>query len=129
MASRPGAQGEGIVHFAAWMFGLAGLIGVTEWWIALIRSSFYAMNGVYLFADVRTWGWIQLGIGLIQLVACYAVFSAQPWGRWLGIGIAIVSVLAQLSFVNAAPLWAVVVIGIDIMIIYALARYGVEPMG
>jgi hypothetical protein len=110
------------------MFALAGIISITEWWVAFVRSSFYQVNGVYLFSDVRTWGWIQFGIGLIQLVACYAIFSVQPWGRWLGIAIAIVSVLAQLFFVNAAPWWALVVIAIDIMIIYALTRYGVEPM-
>src|SRR5262249_47298373 len=99
VASRPGPQGAGVVRFGAWMFALAGIISITEWWVAFVRSSFYEVNGVYLFSDVRTWGWIQFVIGLIQLVACYAIFSVQPWGRWLGIAIAIVSVLAQLFFV------------------------------
>jgi hypothetical protein len=114
--------------FAVYMLVLASLAHIVQWILALFRSTFYAPNATYLFGDLRTWGWIQLGIGLVMVVAGVAILDVQQWGRWLGIGIAIVSVLAQLFFVNASPWQALVVIGIDITIIYALARYGVEPM-
>jgi hypothetical protein len=114
--------------FAAYMLVLASLAHLAQWIIALFRSTFYVPSATYLFGDVRTWGWIQLAIGLVMVAAAVGILDVQEWGRWLGIGIAIVSVLAQLFFVNASPWQAVVVIGIDIVIIYALTRYGVEPM-
>jgi hypothetical protein len=127
MASQPEVRGTGIVLFAALMLMLAGLINVTEGIVALVSSTFYAPNATYLFSDVRTWGWIQLLIGVVLLVACFAILGGQPWGRWLGVGIAIASVVGQLFFVNAAPWWTMVVIGIDIIVIYGLTRYGVDP--
>jgi hypothetical protein len=128
MATRRETQGAGIVLFSVSMLVIASLINVLEWLIALFRSTFYTPNATFLFSDLRTWGWIQLLIGLVQLVACFGIFDARPWGRWLGIAIAILSVLGQLFFVNASPWWALTVIGIDIIIIYALSRYGVESM-
>jgi hypothetical protein len=110
------------------MLILASLSHLVEWIIAMFHSTFYAPNAVYLFSDVRTWGWIQLGICLIQFIAAVGIMDVQQWARWLGIGISIVSVLAQLFFVNASPWQAIIVIGIDIIIIYALTRYGVDPM-
>ena len=128
MASRSGRRGAGIVTFAVYMLILASLSHLVEWIIAMFRSTFYAPNAVYVVSDVRTWGWIQLGICLIQFVAAVGIFDVQEWARWLGIGVSILSVLAQLFFVNASPWQAMIVIGIDIIIIYALTRYGVEPM-
>jgi hypothetical protein len=127
MASQPEVRGTGIVLFAALMLMLAGIINVTEWFVALVSSTFYASNATYLFSDVRTWGWIQLLIGVVMLIACFAILGGQSWGRWLGVGIAIASVIGQLFFVNAAPWWTMVVIGIDIIAIYGLTRYGVDP--
>jgi hypothetical protein len=119
--------GAGIVLFAALMLMLAGVINVAAWFVTRISSTFYPPNATVLFGDVRTWGWIQLLIGAVQLVACFAILSGQPWGRWLGIGIALLSVLGQLFFVNASPWWTLVVVGIDVISIYALTRYGVAP--
>jgi hypothetical protein len=127
MESQPGMPGAMPVLFAACMLVLAGVINIAEWITAIASPGFYAPNATYVVGDVRTWGWIQLVVGLIQFVAFFAIMSAQPWGRWLGIAIAIVSVLAQLFFVNASPWWTLTVIGIDILILYALARYGVAP--
>ena len=128
MGSRSGSPGTGVVMFAVYMLVIASLAHIAQWVIALFRSTFYGSSATYLFGDLRTWGWIQLAIGLVMVVAAVAILDVQEWGRWLGIGIAIVSVLAQLFFVNASPWQSVIVIGVDIIIIYALTRYGVEPM-
>jgi hypothetical protein len=128
MATRPGTGGAGIVLFAVTMLALASIINVTEWFIALFRATFYAPNATFPVADVRTWGWIQLVIGLSQLAAWLGIYGGRSWGRWLGIGSAIISVLGQLFFINAAPWWAMVVVGIDLIIIYALTRYGIAPI-
>jgi hypothetical protein len=128
MTVRPRGHGAGIVLFAVTMLALASIINITEWIVAIFRAAFYAPNATFPFADVRTWGWIQLFIGLGQLAAWLAIYTARAWGRWLGIGSAALSVLGQSFFINASPFWALTVIGIDIIIIYALTRYGVEPL-
>jgi len=120
--------GTGVSVFALSMITLAGVIQVMEGVVAIFRSTYYTPNATYVFSDVRTWGWIQLIIGLILLAAAVGIFTSRQWGRWLGIGMAILSVLGQLFFVNASPWWSLVVIVIDTIIIYALTRYGVETI-
>jgi hypothetical protein len=127
MDMQPGMRGDVPLLFAACMLVLAGCINIMEWVIALANPSFYPPNATYVVSDARTWGWLQLFVGLVQFIAFLAIITARPWGRWLGIGIAMLSVLAQFFFVNAAPWWTLVVIGSDIIIMYALTRYGVQP--
>jgi hypothetical protein len=127
METQPEIRGAVPSLFAACMLALAAFINVAEWVTAIATSNFYPAHATYVVGDVHTWGWIQFVIGILQFVAFFAIIGARLWGRWLGIGIALLSVLAQLFFVNASPWWTVVVIGIDILVIYALARYGIEP--
>jgi hypothetical protein len=110
------------------MLALSGFINVMEWWISFVKAVFFSATSPLPFADVHMWGVIQLLIGVVELFVALAILGGRQWGRWCGIGIAMLGVVEQLFFVNAQPWWAITVIGIDILIIYALARYGVEPV-
>jgi hypothetical protein len=107
--------------FAAIMLFLSGVFNVIDGLVALSHSRLYAAGAVYVWSDLRTWGWIVLAFGIAALVAGGAVFSGQAWGRWLGIVVAGINALAHMVFLSAYPFWALLIIAIDILVIYGLA--------
>jgi len=119
-----GARASGWVGFAAIMLGLAGGWNVFDGILAISRSKVYALNATYVFSDLRTWGWIILLVGVLEVLAAFAILSGSSVGRWFGISAAGVNPIAQLMFVPAAPFWALAMFTIDMLVIYALAVYG-----
>ena len=116
--------GAGWIVFAGVMLALAGVINVIDGIVALSKSSFYVTNATYVFSDLKTWGWIALILGILQLLAAFGIASGNQLARWFGIFAAGLNAIAQLMFVPAYPFWALAIFAIDIFIIYALAVYG-----
>jgi predicted membrane metal-binding protein len=111
------------VVFAAVMLGLAGTWNVIDGILALANSKVYGVNSVYVFSDLRTWGWIVLLLGALQLFASFAVFTGSEFARWFGIVAAGLNAIAQLAFVPVYPFWALMMFSADILVIYGLAVY------
>jgi len=118
---------SGWVAFASFMLVLAGMFGIIDGLVALINDEVYLVtkDGVVAF-DFTTWGWIHLCLGIIVLVAGFAVLSGQLWARLVGVFVATLSAVSQIAFITAFPLWSVVIIGIDVLIIYGLLVHGEE---
>jgi hypothetical protein len=116
--------GVGWVTFAAITLGFAGVFAIVDGIVALSRSKFYAVNAVYVFSDLRTWGWIILILGIAALFAAALLVSGSQWARWFGIAMAAINGLGQLMFVQAYPWWSVAMFAVDVLVIYALAVYG-----
>ena len=118
-------RGVGWLVFAATMLGLAGIFCVIDGVMALARSKFYTANAVYVFSDLRTWGWITLIVGAVAIVAAMGVLSGSSFARWFGIAAAALNAIGQFMFVQAAyPWWSLTVFACDVLVIYALAVYG-----
>jgi hypothetical protein len=116
--------GEGWLTFAGIMIIVLGTLNVI-WGIAAIdRSAFFVGETQLIFDDLRTWGWIVLIIGALQVLAGFGIFARNQLARWFGIAVAAINLLAALTSIEAYPFWALVIIGIDILVIYALAAYG-----
>jgi hypothetical protein len=118
------APGTGWLTFAATMLGLTGTFNVIDGIMALSRSRFFSSTAVYAFSDLKTWAWITLIVGAVQVLAAFAILGGAGWARWFGIGIASLNVIGQLMFAQAYPLWTLSVVALDVLVIYALAVYG-----
>ena len=70
------------------MLGLAGTWNVIDGILALANSKVYGVNRTYVFSDLRTWGWIVLLLGCLQLLAAFLIFAGSEFARWFGIGAA-----------------------------------------
>ena len=112
LRSRPGAR-------AASSPSIDGLM-------AVYRSSFFAGNAVFVFSDLKTWGWITFGLGALGIVSGLAVFSGREWARWTGITVAGLGALGQMLFAQAYPLWSLMIMGVYLLAVYGLAVYGVR---
>lgn len=117
-------KGEGWVQFAVVMLAFAGTLTAIDGIVALARSKFYVGDAVYVFGDLRTWGWIMLGLAAIELVAASTAWSGSQLGRWLGVTAAGLNGIGQMLFIQAYPWWALSVFAVDVLVVYALAAHG-----
>jgi hypothetical protein len=117
-------RGVGWLTFAAVMLGLAGTWNVFDGILALANSKVYGVNRTYVFSDLRTWGWIVLLLGCLQLLAAFLIFAGSEFARWFGIAVAGVNAIAQLAFVPVYPVWAMSMFAADVLVIYGLTVYG-----
>jgi hypothetical protein len=117
-------RGMGWIAFAGILLGLAGTWNFIDGILAISRSKVYGLNNTFVFSDLRTWGWIVLIVGCLQLLAAFAIFAGSELARWFGIAVAGVNAIAQLGFVPAYPFWALMMFTLDILVIYGLAVYG-----
>jgi hypothetical protein len=119
--------GEGWLTFAGIMIIVLGTLNII-WGIAAIdRSGFFVGETKLIFDDIRTWGWIILIIGALQVLAGFGIFARNQFARWFGVAVAAVNLIAALTSISAYPFWALVIIGIDVLVIYGLAAYG-DPL-
>jgi hypothetical protein len=81
------------------------------------------VNRNYVFSDLRTWGWIVLLLGCLQLLAAFLIYAGSEFARWFGIATAGVNALAQLAFVPVYQVWAITMFAADVIVIYGLAVY------
>ena len=121
-------KGLGWLTFAGVMLGLAGVWNFFDGILALANSKVYGVNRSYVFSDLRTWGWIVLLLGVVQMLAAFAIFAGSEWARWFGIAVAAVNAIAQLSFVPVYPVWGLLMFSVDVLVIYGLTVYGGKKM-
>ena len=117
-------RGAGWLTFSGVVLTIGGVFATIDGLMAVYKSTFFTQNGVYVFSDLNTWGWIIFGLGVAGIVSGLAVFTGREWARWLGIGVAGVSALGQLLFAQAYPLWSLMIMSLDFLVIYGLAVYG-----
>ena len=116
--------GEGWIAFSVAVLLIGGAFAIIDGLVAVYRSRFFSSSAVYVFSDLRTWGWIVFGLGVAAVVSALAVASGRGWARWLGIGVAGLNAVAQLMFAQAYPLWSLMIVAIDVLVIYGLTAYG-----
>jgi hypothetical protein len=122
-------KGTGWILFAWLMILTAGIMSIIDGIVGLSKSSFFTETGSrYVFSDLRTWSWVVLILGILQLIAAVSVWRGGQFGRWYGIGMAIVSLIVWLSWIPIYPFWALTIMVLDVLVIYALAVYGGDAL-
>lgn len=116
--------GRGWVAYAAIVLTIAGIFGVIDGLMAVYKSSFFVGNAVFVFSDLKAWGWITFGLGVASLLSGLYVLSGSQAARWTGVTIAGLSALGQLLFAQAYPLWSLMIMTLDFLVIYGLAAHG-----
>ncbi|MET0976199.1 MAG: hypothetical protein ABWX82_11070 [Leifsonia sp.] len=118
----------GWIGFAAVILVLNGIFSVIQGFVALIGSNTYYVvaNGSLFLFDITGWGWWNLIVGVVLVLAGVALFGGATWARIVAVIGAGLSAIGQLFLVPAQPWWSFIVIAIDILIIYAVTAHGRE---
>jgi hypothetical protein len=117
-------HGEGWILFAAVMMSIVGVLNTLYGIAAIDNANFYVNDAKYVFADLNTWGWILVVIGVLQLAATVSIVRGGQAGRWFGVLVAGGNAIVQLLWIPSYPFLALSLFAIDILVIYGLIAYG-----
>jgi len=125
MSQNRSGMAVGFTYFAAFMMILAGAFDALQGFAAIVKQSYYvvAPNYVYKF-NVTTWGWINLILGIVILLAGAALLSGAVWARTIGVLMAILVGIANFMWLPYYPVWSIIVIAICVIIVWALTAHG-----
>ncbi|HEX7291177.1 MAG TPA: hypothetical protein VF250_08635 [Conexibacter sp.] len=124
-------QGSGWITFAAIMLGIAGVLNIVYGIAAIDDAQFYAGHTEFVISSLKTWGWIILILGVLELLAAVSIWRGGVFGAIFGIFAASLSAIGALLSIPAYPFLSLAIFAIDILVIYGLAAYGAQgrPMG
>jgi hypothetical protein len=114
-------------YFAAYMMMLLGSLQAIAGLAGIFKDNYYvvAENHLLVF-NYKTWGWINLILGIIIFMAGLELLRGAMWARLLAVILAILSFVANAGFVNAYPIWSIIMMTVDVFVIYALTVHGAE---
>ena len=121
-------RGLGRAIFAAVLLLIGGVLNIIYGIAAISNSNFFVHNTKYVFGDLKTWGWVTLILGVIELLASASLFGGGTFGRWFGIFAAALVAIGALLEIPAYPLWSIAIFALSLWIIHGLVIYG-EPEG
>jgi hypothetical protein len=116
-------RGAGRALFAAVLLGVGGVLNVVYGIAAIGNSNFFVHNQHYVFANLKSWGWVTLIIGILELCASVSLFAGGTFGRWFGIAMGSLAAIGALFSIPAYPFWSIAVFALSLWIIYGLAIY------
>ncbi|GAA2852307.1 membrane protein [Actinoplanes cyaneus] len=116
----------GLVLFAGIMLLINGGFEVIEGIVMLARDDIAqaTADALAIPADFTFWGWMQLILGAITVLAGVGILYGKTWARLVVIVIGVVSVFSNMIMLPAYPFWCSIVIAIDVLCIYAVAAHG-----
>ena len=117
-------QGGGLIFFASVMLVIIGCFNLIYGIGALAHSHVLVANAHYVFANLRTWGWITLIIGVLQLLAAAGVVAGNQLARWFAVAVLGLNAIDMMFFLPAYSFWALVIIAVDVVALYGLCAYG-----
>ena len=117
-------EGYGMVVFAAVLLGMLGLFNLIDGIAALARSSVFIGNAHFVFGDLRTWGWVALILGGLQVIVSLGVLAGNQIARWTGVALIGLNTIGQMFFLPAYPFWSLMIIAVDIVALWGLCAYG-----
>jgi hypothetical protein len=84
----------------------------------------FIANAHYVFGDLRTWGWVTLIIGAVQLLAAFGVAAGNQLARWFAVAVVGLNAINMMFFLPAYPFWALAILAMDVVALYGLCAYG-----
>jgi hypothetical protein len=119
-------QGPARALLAAVLLMIGGILNIIYGIAAIDKSSFFQQNRHYVFGDLKTWGWVTLIIGILEILASISLFRGGSFGRYFAIAMGSLAAISALLDIPAYPFWSLAIFGLSLWIIYGLTRPGDE---
>ncbi len=119
-------RGVGRAMFVAILLLIAGFLNIIYGFGAIGNAHFFTASGTsYVFANLHTWGWITVILGVIQLAAGFSLLGGNAFGRVIGIiGAALGALEALLAVGGNSPFWSLGVFALCLWILHGLMVLG-----
>ena len=117
-------HGYGLVLFASILLVVIACFNLIYGIAAIANSHVFTTHAHYVFGNLKTWGWITLIIGILQLLAALGVLAGNQLARWFAVVVLGLNAIDQMFFISAYPFWSVIIIARDVVALYGLCAYG-----
>ena len=124
--TRAAGHGENywMIVFAAVLLWVVGFFNVIDGTAALAKSSVFIGSARYVIGDLRTWGWVALILGALQVLAGVGVLAGNQVARWFAVAAIGLNALGQMYFIPSYPFWSLLIIAMDVVALWGLCAYG-----
>ena len=113
-------RGLGRAMFAAVLLSVGGVLNIIYGIAAIGNSKFFVHDTHYVFASLKSWGWITLIIGVLELAAAVSLFQGGTYGRYFAIAVGCLAAIGALLDIPAYPFWSLAVFALSLWIIHGL---------
>src|SRR5689334_10846233 len=119
-------RGLGRAIFAAVLLLVGGVLNIIYGIAAIGNSHFFnhGTNTHYVFGSLKTWGWVTLLLGILEILASLSLFGGGTFGRYFGIAVAGLAAIGALLSIPAYPFWSIAIFALSLWIIHGLSIYG-----
>jgi len=117
-------HGYGLVLFASILLVVIACFNLIYGIAAIANSHVFTTHAHYVFGNLKTWGWITLIIGILQLLAALGVLAGNQVARWFAVVVLGLNAIDQMFFISAYPFWSIIIIAMDVVALYGLCAYG-----
>jgi hypothetical protein len=128
MADPMTRRGRGWIAFAGVMLILAGLLDIVNGLWAIDRQE-EPVDALFFNDNLEAWGWFYLIVGIVVVVAGFAVFNRSPWAITVGVIVALLGAVTNMLWIFYQPLASIVLVIVNVMVMYALVVYGADDVG
>ncbi len=119
-------QGMGWLFFAGTVLGLAGLMRIVDalWAFGYKGSLPDNLKDGVLGDNLKTYGWVWLGVGLLLIFSSFMLLARSQFARWIGLIAAAIMAISAMAWMPYYPVWAFTYVGIALLVLYGLAAHG-----
>lgn len=110
--------------FAAVLLTVGGVLNVIYGIAAIGNANFFVHDTHYVFGSLKSWGWVTLILGILEILAALSLFRAGTFGRYFAITIGALVALDALLEIPSYPLWSLAMFGLSLWIIHGLTIGG-----
>ena len=111
------------LNFAAAYLIAAGSMAVIWGIVALANKQAFAEDGL-VWSKLNLWGWIAIGVGLLQVLAALLVIQRRFAGQWLAGVFAGLGILVHFLTLGAYPVWSVIALVTNGLVLWAVTAHG-----
>ena len=125
MSENRSGMAVGFTYFAAVMMILGGGLDLLQGFAAVVRSNYFVVTPHYAYSvNASGWGWINMILGLLLLLAGAAVLNGAIWARTIGVIAAALVAVSNFMWLPYQPVWSIIIIALCVMVIWALTTHG-----
>lgn len=90
---------------------------------ALDQKEYFAEDGL-IYSNLKLWGWLAIGLGVLQLLAAYLVAARHEMGAIIAVFLAFFGVIGNFLAIGAYPVWSIILLVANALVIWAVCVHG-----
>jgi hypothetical protein len=94
------------------------------WGLAALTDREILLDGKLAWSTLTTWGWVSVGVAVVQLSAGALVLARRVVGRALAIVVALGGLFVNFLAVGAYPVWSILALVANGLVLWAVTVYG-----